>query len=415
VSLPNQPTRQQREKPVLLVVGHCGIPTGFSRVLHQIILVLSAADFSVHHLAINLPQGEPSPDWPCPVLHNPDSRNLHSPDVLQRVLDSLHPDAVLILEEPWACARFMPAFVLHPQVRVVLYLAIHGRESLSPSIVADLAAAHHLVAFTPQARDLLNQLLQAHGVSPQVSVVPHGVDTQAFRPLLQTSDDLPSPARILHARQRLFPQEPDLNDAFIVLNANRNQPFKGIDRCLEGFARFAQGKPANVRLYLHMGSRPRLPSEVPFVAQLGIRDRILPLQLPTVHPSASDAWMNLLYNACDVGINTSQREGWGLVSFEHAATGAAQIVPNHSSGAELWPGSALLLDAEETDPAPHPFFGGSNVQIGAVSEALETLYTNTVLREALSTAAYRFATSERFQWSRIGDRWSNLLHLLLAS
>lgn len=309
----------------------------------------------------------------------------------------------------------MRAFALHPRVRAVLYLAIHGRESLSPPIVADLAAAHHLVAFTPQARDLLHQALQPLTASPRVSVIPHGVDTQAFRPLVKTSEDLPSHARISHARQRLFPHNPELNDAFIVLNANRNQPFKGIDRCLEGFARFAQGKPANVRLYLHMGSRPALLGEVPFVDQLGIRDRILPRHLPTVHPSAGDTWLNLLYNACDVGINTSQREGWGLVSFEHAATGAAQIVPNHSSAAELWPGSALLLDTEVPDTSPRSLFGGGNVQVGAISEALETLYANAPLRETMSTAAYRFATAEPFQWSRIGHMWSTLLHLLLTS
>jgi glycosyltransferase involved in cell wall biosynthesis len=405
---------QQRDKPVILVVGHCGIPTGFSRVLRQIILTLSAADFSVHHLAINLSQGEPFPDWPCPVLHNHDPQDIHSPAVLLHVLDLLRPDVVLILDEPWACARFMPAFALHPQVRAVLYLAIHGRESLSPPIVADLAAAHHLVAFTPRARDLLHQALQPLAAGLRISVVPHGVDTQAFCPLLKTPDGLPSHARISHARQQLFPHSPELNNAFIVLNANRNQPFKGIDRCLEGFARFAQGKPTNVRLYLHMGSRLALRNEVPFVDQLGIRDRILPRHLPTVHPSADDAWLNLLYNACDVGINTSQREGWGLVSFEHAATGAAQIVPNHSSTAELWPGSALLLDTEVPDAPPCPIFGGDNVQVGAISEALETVYTNAPLRETMSTAAYRFATAELFQWSRIGHMWSNLLRTLLA-
>ena len=44
-----------------------------------------------------------------------------------------------------------------------------------------------------------------------------------------------------------------------------------------------------------------------------------------------DRELNLLYNACDVGITTSMGEGWGLVSFEHGAAGAAQIVPDHSA------------------------------------------------------------------------------------
>ena len=55
-----------------------------------------------------------------------------------------------------------------------------------------------------------------------------------------------------------------------------------------------------------------------------------PPQLPT--PGAlSDADLNRLYNACAIGLNTSAGEGFGLVSFEHAATGAPQVVPDHDA------------------------------------------------------------------------------------
>jgi D-inositol-3-phosphate glycosyltransferase len=43
-----------------------------------------------------------------------------------------------------------------------------------------------------------------------------------------------------------------------------------------------------------------------------------------------------------VGINTSSNEGWGLVSFEHAATRTAQVVPKHASLDELWTGTAEM-------------------------------------------------------------------------
>ena len=59
--------------------------------------------------------------------------------------------------------------------------------------------------------------------------------------------------------------------------------------------------------------------------------------------SLTEQQINLLYNACDVGINTSMGEGWGLISFEHGATGAAQIVPAHTSFIENWTGAADLL------------------------------------------------------------------------
>ena len=55
------------------------------------------------------------------------------------------------------------------------------------------------------------------------------------------------------AKKALLPDTPDFQDSFIVFNGNRNQPRKRIDITMKGFARFANGKPNNVKLYLHMG------------------------------------------------------------------------------------------------------------------------------------------------------------------
>ena len=49
----------------------------------------------------------------------------------------------------------------------------------------------------------------------------------------------------------MFAGLPDPENAFIVLNASRFDQRKRIDLTVEGFARFAAGKPANVRPRLH--------------------------------------------------------------------------------------------------------------------------------------------------------------------
>jgi glycosyltransferase involved in cell wall biosynthesis len=41
----------------------------------------------------------------------------------------------------------------------------------------------------------------------------------------------------------------------------------------------------------------------------------------------SDKDINVLYNACDVGINTCEGEGYGLCQIEHLAVGAPQVCP----------------------------------------------------------------------------------------
>jgi hypothetical protein len=63
-----------------------------------------------------------------------------------------------------------------------------------------------------------------------------------------------------------------------------------------------------------------------------------------------DETVRLLYNACELGVSTSMGEGWGLGTFEHAATGAAQIAPDHTTFSENWHGAAALAAAGGVGP-----------------------------------------------------------------
>ena len=82
-----------------------------------------------------------------------------------------------------------------------------------------------------------------------------------------------------------------------------------------------------------------------------------------------------------------------LVSFEHAATGAAQIVPRHSACAELWADAAEIVEPVDTYV---PAFSPLEMQAVApegVAAALERLYADRAYRTAMSLAAYRNGTS----------------------
>jgi glycosyltransferase involved in cell wall biosynthesis len=60
--------------------------------------------------------------------------------------------------------------------------------------------------------------------------------------------------------------------------------------------------------------------------------------------------LNKVYNAVDVGINTCIGEGWGLVNTEHGSVGVAQLVPDHTSLAEIFDElSRIQCNAMETD------------------------------------------------------------------
>jgi glycosyltransferase involved in cell wall biosynthesis len=396
----------------LLLVGQAGAPSGFARVLDSLAEHLPA-EWETHVLATNVDAaGVPA----RATLHrNPEPRDLRGARELPRVLARVRPEVVLVHDEPRGCAEHRDVFAPPRAFRVVHYAAIDRFDCLTRARVEALLGLDSLVVFAPYGQRVLQVAWRRWGSArPATSVIPHGVDARVFHPLAgdPASSDL-GPARGL-ARARLFPDRPELDEgAFLVLNANRNQPSKRIDVTLEGFALFAHGKPANVMLYLHMGTRPRGPGEVALVEKLGLRERVLGVAAGD-HPAWPRERLNLLYNACDVGLNTSEGEGFGLVAFEHAAAGAAQIVPRHSACAELWEGAAWLVDPVRRTQLEGCRTAGRTLAPQAVADALETLYADRQRRRALSAAAYRHATQPRFQWAHIAQQWARHFDDLVA-
>ena len=376
--------------PAILFVGHAGLPNGFSRVLHSLLRHLPPG-WDLHHFATNLIPGAPAlpernPGW---KLHRNPSPVLHSPEALASAIDEVQPAIVVVLEQAWVCHRLAPALSGPRRFRSIFYAAIDQPDAVSPPVAEQLARLDCAVVFTEFAREILLSAFARWSIAPPaVRVIPHGVDNHLFFPV---------PRR--EARQLLFPDRPKLHDAFLILNANRNQPFKRIDLTMRGFAQFVAGKPDHVKLYLHMANRPAAHGERPLADVLGIRDRLLGLTSGARHPEIPSERLNLLYNACDVGINTAQREGWGLIALEHAAARVAQIVPGYGSGQELWHDAAWLLNEPVTPES--------------VAHALEAIYSDPQLRERLALAGYRNATQSRYSWSSIARCWDQLFRELI--
>jgi len=107
----------------------------------------------------------------------------------------------------------------------------------------------------------------------------------------------------------------------MVLNANRNQPRKRFDLTIQGFALFARGKPdKSVFLYCHCGLVDIGFNILELCVRYGIDDRLITSNSSKPLQSVPQDQLNLIYNACDVGLNTSIGEGWSLTNHEHAAT-----------------------------------------------------------------------------------------------
>jgi glycosyltransferase involved in cell wall biosynthesis len=395
-------------RPRVLVVGDAVVPTGYARVLRCVLERLHTL-YEFHHLGVNHrgdPHGHPWPIYPAGL--GGDHQGVAR---LGPLVERLQPQVV------WLSAD-LPVLAQHAQVlgacrhrpASIAYVPVDSGPVVPATLAPLLHHVDHLATFTHHAAaELQSAAERARRYDPKlpvpaVTVIGHGVDTAAFHPL---------PGGRRAARARLFPHRPDLHDGFIVLNANRNQPRKRIDLTMEAFARFAQGKPPGVRLYLHM-AREDLGWDVKLLGErLGILDRLLLTQDGDRLPDIGDDQLNLIYNACDVGVNTAHSEAWGLVSFEHAATGAAQVVPAHGALPELWDGAAELVPPRWSLTVERLLHTAHFVAPEDVADALERLYGDAALRQRLADAALARVREPWLSWDAVAGQWGELLQQAL--
>ena len=326
---------KSNSKPRILAVGHGAAATGFARVLDSIIQRLSHT-YEFHHLATNHRADRIDGNWP--IYGNPDRRDTNDLDRLGELIHCLRPQVVLILNDLWFCCVHAHRLASMPdRPRLVAYCPVDGILT-RPDLYSLLGVFDQIVAYTQFGKDQLERISYIDRPLSSIEIIPHGVDTDLFFPL--QPDDLLN--RDLAKRQ--FFGDGAAEAGFVVLNAAKHDPRKRMDLTIEGFARFARNKPRDVKLYLHTGATFAGPDIRVLAEQAGISDRLISTEgWLKDHPAIGDERLNLLYNATDVGINTSMGEGWGLISFEHAATGAPQIVPAHSACEELWSSTKTML------------------------------------------------------------------------
>jgi len=400
--------------PRILMVGQASQATGFARMTKGIAHSL-AHQYDVHILGIDCFSA------PCldsnlgnVTLHeNPHFYDVFAEVQLSKLVHELHPDIVLLFHDLWFIARyFQPLEQANYQGLLVAYCPIDGR-ILRSGLVAELTRLDALVVYTEFARQIVQDCAREQEVASltpfdSIAIIPHGLDPEAFYPWPKNE---PEPAkRRLLARQALFPDQPELWDGFFVLNSNRNQPRKRIDLTMRGFAYFAQDKPENVRLYLHMGMKELDVEVLRMARRLEISDRLIVTDRTHDHPSVSTDRLNLIYNACDVGVNTATGEGWGLVSCEHGLTGAPQIVPNHSACAEIWEDAAELLTPVNT--VNNSLLEEQEISAMDLAEALERLYSDPTHYHKLAESGYGRMMNQAYRWPEIAILWNQLFHCI---
>lgn len=386
----------------ILFCADIGVQTGFGRVSEYLIPAL-AKDHEVHGLAVNW-HGDPNEMqqyckmYPAMAYGN-DPFGGHR---IRELVTTIKPDLIFVLNDIWVVINLFDQIKdLREELgfKFIVYTPIDSY-GLFPELLEPVDQWDRLITYTEFAKEELRLM----GYEKPIDVVGHGTDFTKFFPIDKQE-----------CRKALGVPE----DVFIVFNGNRNQPRKRIDLTIKGFVKFAKDKP-DARLWLNMGKKDMGWDLVPLLKRVA-RDEgydatgklILTSPHFSTHNCLSIEQLNQVYNAVDVGVNTCLGEGWGLVNTEHAATGVAQIVPDHTSLQEIFDGvRRMKIESWETDrnyglergqPSPDD-----------LAAILNHYYSN---REELQMAGewcYERIHQEQFTWPYIQQQMLQIINEELA-
>jgi hypothetical protein len=119
----------------------------------------------------------------------------------------------------------------------------------------------------------------------------------------------------------------------ILLNLNKNQPRKRLDLTIMALVKYYSQNPESDLLTI-IGSAKEgawnLSQIIEQECKLQNVERDISSMFTFVNNPTylDDTVINALYNACDIGLNTCDGEGFGLCNAEHAFIGRPQIVPD---------------------------------------------------------------------------------------
>lgn len=374
----------------ILWIGDGVAKTGFSCVNHNIIKnLIGDNEYEVHHLAVNY-RGDPHDNaWKIyPAAVGGDLWGFNR----IREFAEINFDGIFILNDIWVIARYLALikdnFKKVPPI--IVYYPVDS-ESLDKDWFRPFDLVSRAVVYTNFAYKQSKEVYAG-----DIDVIPHGVDNNIFFKIDKPKSEI---------KASLYPNREDFLDSFIVLNANRNQPRKRIDLTVEGFSLFAKDKPENVKIYLHMGLKDVGWDIIKLTEKFGVHSRLIVTGRNPIIQQVPEEKLNIIYNATDVGINTSIGEGWALVNHEHASTGAPQVVADHSSLRELYKDCGLLIPTSSHQTNAETLTKSYVVKPEDVAVRLEEIYVDRELYKDLSDKTIKKFSDENFTWKYIVDNY----------
>ena len=317
----------------VLISTHVDQTTGYSKVVYNLLgqLATLAPEVKTYHFGFQrhpshssirtVPKGVISYDAAANEDPKEDGFGFNK---IHEYLEMVNPDVVMIYNDPLIIHKFIESMKFDKEkstYKLWLYVDQVYEGIVPPLIESMNKNAHRIYCFTPYWAEIYSK----YAPFSDIRVLENAVDTTLFSKIPETN-------RASIRSSMGLPSE-----AVLLINVNRNSHRKRHDLAIMGFAELVTRDPKKPYYYMivtGLNAQQGAFYDINRIFTLEIQRRGLDpadyaKRLMLVDTSAKalpDSTINDLYNAADIGVNTSDGEGFGLCQIEHLYTGAPQLV-----------------------------------------------------------------------------------------
>jgi len=339
---------------------------------------------------------------PFKVYNATDQRDKWGLKLFPKVIEEFRPDIVWTTGDLWM-VYYISKFKGRNSFQSIWYSPIDSEGS--PKImrtpfetidwIRTMEEFNHVVGQTKFCKDEIRKLC---GHDLVKTVIYPGYEPDIFKPLGEIT------------KKQLKKQLVGDENAFVVLFISRNGMRKNPCGAMEAF------KLANIpnsKIYFHCNFHEARGYDLKeFVNRYDLNDKAVLSNLKVGHGITPEQ-VNLIYNAADVQILLSSREGFGITALESAACGVPMVFTNANSFKEY----AYQFGEPVKVKAKYPeIITGQLMQIPDVQYAakkLYKLYKNEKLRNQYSKSGIEFAKNHT--WEKQYERWDEFLEQIDTS
>lgn len=226
-----------------------------------------------------------------------------------------------IYEVDWFMSLYRSVREYVPKTKIAVWCPIDYIPNYS--LLENIIHADRIYTMTTQMENIVYDIVKSDLPRNKISTLPHAISS-----IFMSSGSKKKAFKYLSQHRKLYSGKKLKLDDIVLLNANNYVPRKQIDLTIGAFCQFCVENPTitGIKLWLHTNTE-----NTEFKKLIGSyckKYSFLEDSLILSMNNLQDQELAYIYKYCDIGIQTSNGEGWSLTNCEHAISGAPQIVPN---------------------------------------------------------------------------------------